>query len=434
MTTTLQPDAHEHAGVRRRWVLLIPAILVIYIIAYIDRVNISFAISHLKDELEITSAQAGFAAGIFFIGYLLLQVPGGYLAQRWSAKRLLIILLTLWGLLAAGCGLVQSYEQLLTLRFFLGVVEGAVQPALMVLLTRWFPVRERGRAFSLFIMHNPIAVIIAAPLSGFILSIGGWRELFIIEGLGGLVIGLLVWTLLAADSPEQARWLSSSERREIAILKQQDPVVASTSVPSAALRSGAVWVLAAAAMFVWLGFYGLQLWLPSLLRSSFTGELTIGLVAAIPPICAAVAIWLNGRGADRDQRYALRVMTPLVLGGLILITSTFVTADHRWLIVAALALATACQLSFFGPFWSLASQRVPAVAVGVGYGIINGIGNLGGLLGPYVGGWLEDVTGSLRLSSMLFGGSVIFAGLIVGTVFARKSAKTAVPASTRLSA
>ena len=409
---------------RRRWVLLVPAILVIYIIAYIDRVNISFAISHLQDDLGINSAQAGFAAGIFFIGYLLLQVPGGYLAQRWSAKKLIIILLVAWGVLATACGLIHSYGALLLLRFLLGVVEGAVQPALMVLITRWFPPQERGRAFALFIMHNPIAVIIAGPLSGAILTLSGWRALFIIEGLGGLVVGLLVWILIAADRPEQARWISPAEMREIAELKGEQPA-AVASQPLAALRSPAVWLLAIAALFVWLGFYGLQLWLPTLLKKSFTGDLAIGLVSVIPPLVAAAAIWINGRGADKDRQYAIRVMVPLVIGGVVLIFSTMITGEQRVLLVGALAVATACQLSFFGPFWSLASLRVPAAAVGVGYGIINGIGNLGGLLGPYLGGWLRDSTGSLLVSSALFGSSVILAGLIVSSFHLRKATSPA---------
>ena len=143
-------------------------------------------------------------------------------------------------------------------------------------------------------------------------------------------------------------------------------------------------------MLVWLGFYGLQLWLPTLLKTVFKGELTVGLVAAIPPICAAAAIWINGRGADRDGRYNVRVAVPLIVGGVILATSTLITANQPWLVVLALAAATACQLSFFGPYWTMNSTLVRPEAVGAGFGIINGIGNLGGLLGPYVGGWIQD--------------------------------------------
>lgn len=409
-TTTL-----SEPRVGKRWTRLIPAVLVIYIIAYIDRVNISFGLGAMSEELNLSGGQAGFAAGIFFIGYLILQVPGGWLAQRWSVKKLIFILLVLWGLLATASGFVQNFEQLLAVRFSLGVVEGAVQPALLVLISRWFPVKERGRAFSLFIMHNPIAVIIAGPLSGLILSTGGWRELFIIEGIAGVVIGLVVWGLIAADSPKAARWLPADELREIETLKANDPVIPESSDWRAAVTSSVVWRLAFASLLLWLGFYGLQLWLPSLLKETFTDELTIGFVSALPPICAAIAIWFNGRGSDKDGRYPLRVMVPLIIGGIVLVLSTFITKDTAWLIVAALCLATACQLSFFGPFWSLASQRVPLAAVGIGFGIINGVGNLGGLIGPYLGGYLKDVTGNLTLSSGIFGIAVVLSGLIVGS-------------------
>lgn len=411
-------------GLGRRWSVLIPTILVIYIIAYLDRVNIGFGMSDLQDDLGLDGAQAGFAAGVFFIGYVILQVPGGWLAQRWSAKKLIFVLLLLWGLLAAASGLAQNYLQLVFIRFLLGVVEGAVQPALMVLISRWFPAKERGRAFSLFIMHNPIASIIAGPLSGLILMSGGWRELFIIEGIAGLIIGLVVWGIVAADSPATARWLPRRERDEIERLKAADPVIPVVSDWRAAVKAPIVWRLAFASMLIWLGFYGLQLWLPSLLKQSFSGALTIGLIAALPPIGAGIAIWLNGRGADKDGRYTLRIMVPLLIGGVVLILSTFVTKDQPWLVVLGLVVATACQLSFFGPFWSLASQRVPIAAVGVGFGIINGIGNLGGLLGPYLGGYLKDVTGNLTISAAFFGVAVIIAGLILGTIGKHKAPAT----------
>ncbi|HEY9290930.1 MAG TPA: MFS transporter [Microlunatus sp.] len=406
----------SRAGLGRRWSRLIPAILIIYVIAYIDRVNIGFALPSLSKELGLSGSQAGFAAGIFFIGYLFLQVPGGWLAQRWSAKRLVTILLIVWGLLAITTGFVQSYGQLLTVRFLLGLVEGAVQPAIMVMISRWFPAAERGRAFSLFIMHNPIAVIIAGPLSGLILSATGWREMFWIEGVAGLAIGVTVWALIAADSPSSARWLSADEREEIADLRAQDSTEVVQPNGWLALRTPVVWRLAIAGLLLWLGFYGLQLWLPSLLKETFTSDLTVGLVSALPPIAAAIAIWLNGRGADKDRRYTVRVMVPLIIGGLVLAASTLITGDQPVLIVAAMCVATACQLSFFGPFWSLAALRVPAAAMGVGFGLINGIGNLGGALGPYLGGALKDATGSLTISAAAFGLAVILAGLIVGTM------------------
>lgn len=401
-------------SLKRRWKILIPAIITIYIIAYIDRVNVSFAIDGIKESLQIDAGQAGFAAGIFFIGYLILQVPGGYLAQRWSARKVIFVLMVGWGLSAILAGFVQSYGQLLAARFMLGLFEGGVQPALMVLINRWFSREEKGRAFSMFIMHNPIATIITGPFAGLILLYGNWRELFIIQGALPLVIGLGLWWYLAADNPDDARWINQAEKDEIRMLKEKEgelkPVAADWKQ---AVTSRYVWYLALLGMFVWLGFYGLQIWLPTLLKKSFEGSLTIGLVTAIPPVCAAVAIWFNGRGADRDRKYTLRVAVPLLAGGVILALSSMVTGAQPWLVVVALAAATACQLSFFAPYWTINSTLVPAAAVGAGFGIINGLGNLGGLLGPYIGGWLQVVTGgSLVASTIFFGASVFIAGLM----------------------
>lgn len=173
-----------------------------------------------------------------------------------------------------------------------------------------------------------------------------------------------------------------------------------------------MWTLALLGFLVWFGFYGLQMWLPTLLKQSFTTDWEVGLVSAIPPVVTGFAIWFNGRGADRDKRYNLRVAIPLMLGGVILACSTLVTADMRWLIVAVYSIATACQLCFFGSYWTMNSLLIRPAAVGAGFGIINGIGNLGGFVGPYVGGWVKDTTDSLPASTAIFGGAVVLAGVI----------------------
>lgn len=417
MSQTLQVQEIQDAAVRtgrkinKRWTILIPVIMFIYIIAYIDRVNIGFGMTHITEALNMTSAQAGFASGIFFVGYLILQVPGGYLAQKWSAKRVVAILMVLWGLCAVAEGLIHSYEQLVAVRFMLGVFEGGVQPALMVLINRWFSLSEKGRANSLFIMHNPIATIITGPFAGLLLSMGDWRLLFIIQGLLPL-LGVVIWWILAADRPQDAQWCTEEETQLIAAKHREEERPAVASDWRDAVRSPYVWILALLGFLVWFGFYGLQMWLPSLLKQSFTTDWEVGLVSMIPPVVTAAAIYFNGRGADRDGRYNLRIAVPLILGGIILACSTLVTAEMRWVIVIVYALATACQLSFFGSYWTVNSVLLKPSAVGAGFGIINGIGNLGGFLGPYVGGWVKDTTGSLPLSTAVFGSAVVLAGII----------------------
>lgn len=411
MTAETMPAKEPVKHHNRRWTILIPVIMFIYIIAYMDRVNIGFGMTQIREALNMNATQAGLASGIFFIGYLILQVPGGHLAQKWSAKKLVALLMALWGLCAIGEGLVHSYGQLVVFRFLLGLFEGGVQPALMVLINRWFPLSEKTRANSMFIMHNPIATLITGPFAGLLLSMGDWRLLFIIQGLLPF-LGLAIWWALSADRMEDATWCAPGERELVAAKKAAEDPAPVASDWHQAVHSPYVWTLALLGFLVWFGFYGLQMWLPTLLKQSFTTDWEVGLVSTIPPVVTGFAIWFNGRGADRDKRYNLRVAIPLMLGGVILACSTLVTADMRWLIMAVYSIATACQLCFFGSYWTMNSLLIRPAAVGAGFGIINGIGNLGGFVGPYVGGWVKDTTGSLPASTAIFGGAVVLAGVI----------------------
>ncbi|MDD7465791.1 MAG: MFS transporter [Actinomycetaceae bacterium] len=406
---TVSSESARHLN--RRWLILIPVIMFIYIIAYMDRVNIGFGLTQIREALQMNASQAGLASGIFFIGYLILQIPGGYFAQKWSAKKVVAVLMLLWGICAVAEGLVHNYEQLLWARFMLGVFEGGVQPALMVMINRWFSLSEKTRANSLFIMHNPIATIITGPFAGLLLSFGDWRMLFIIQGLLPF-LGIAIWWILSADVPQDAKWATKEEVELIDAKRQaEEPAPVQTSWKEAVF-SPYTWILGLLGFLVWFGFYGLQMWLPTLLKESFTSDWEVGLVSVIPPIVTAIAIYVNGRGADRDHRYNLRVAVPLILGGIVLACSTFVTADMRWLVVAIYSVAVACQLSFFGSYWTINSILLTPAAVGTGFGIINGVGNFGGFLGPYVGGWITDATGSLPLATAIFGGAVVAAGLI----------------------
>ena len=196
---------------QERWLRIIPTAFVMYTIAYIDRTNISMALPSMSRELHMTPTQAGNAAGIFFWGYLLLQIPGGYLAERWSAKRFVSVLLVAWGICSVACGLVHTARQFWVMRLLLGVTEGGVWPATLVLLAHWFPRAERARANGYWMLCQPAAVILASPLSGWILGHWDWRVLLISEGALPFV-WLVVWWRFIDDHPHQARWISAAER------------------------------------------------------------------------------------------------------------------------------------------------------------------------------------------------------------------------------
>src|SRR3954449_48567 len=199
---------------RSRWVRLIPIAIIVYIISFMDRTNIGFALDGLSKDLHIDAAEQGLAAGVFFIGYLTLQIPGGHLAEHWSAKKFVGIMIFVWGVLAVGLGFVQTFPQLLIVRFFLGVAEAGIWPAILVMIAHWFPAKERARAYGFWIMNIAIASMITAPLSGWILSFSDWRMLFLVEGVIPFVIAPL-WFWLVSDWPRDAKWCGRDEREYI---------------------------------------------------------------------------------------------------------------------------------------------------------------------------------------------------------------------------
>ncbi len=212
-----------------RWLRIIPVALLMYTISFINRTNISLALPAISRDLQLTPSQAGQVAGIFFWGYLLLQIPGGYIAERWSAKWLISIMLVAWGVCAIGCGLAQNWHQLMAMRLLLGVAEGSAYPATLVLLSHWFPRHERARANAFWNLCLPLAVIVSSPLSGWILDQWNWRVMLVASGLVPFV-WLVVWIIFIADRPAEAKWISPQEREylEATLAVENQAVIAAS--------------------------------------------------------------------------------------------------------------------------------------------------------------------------------------------------------------
>ena len=416
--------AGSGAGVgTARWTRLIPVAIVVYIISFMDRTNIGFAFAGLGTDLGIDKAQQGLAGGIFFIGYLFLQIPGGHLAERWSAKKFVGIMILAWGVFAILSGFVQNFGQLLLVRFLLGVAEGGIWPAILVLISHWFPARERARAYGVWMMNIAISSIITAPLSGWILSWSDWRMLFFVEGVFPFLIAAPLWWFLVEDRPADAKWLSRPEREYIETALAQDEADA----PPAAgfrdvLRSSVVWRLVVVYFLIQVGFYGLNLWLPHLVTTITGGSHTlVGLVTAIPYIFAIVGLYLNARAADRDGRYAFHVMLSMVIAAIALVASIML-GDIPWLSILLISFAMAGALAYDGPFWASASRAMPVALAGAAMGLINALGNLGGFVGPYVGGYLQDLSGGSFLStSVVLAVAMLVAGLVMLTLRGRSN-------------
>jgi MFS family permease len=401
---------------RARWTRLIPIAIVVYIISFMDRTNIGFALDGLQHDLGIDKAQQGLAAGVFFIGYLTLQIPGGHLAEHWSAKKFVGIMILIWGCLAILMGFVQSFAELLVVRFFLGVAEAGIWPAILVLISHWFPAAERARAYGYWIMNIAIASIITAPLSGWILTFGDWRWLFVIEGAFPFVIAAPLWWLLVADRPSEASWCTQEERDYIEEGLAQDRALAPQEHRGLrdVVTSDVVWRLTAVYFLIQIGFYGLNTWLPHVVGVITGGAIwQVGLVTAIPYIVAIFGLWFNARAADRSGRYSRQVFVSMLIGAVTLVISVWLGTSTPILAIALISVAVGGALAYDGPFWASASRAMPVALAGAAMGFINAIGNLGGFVGPYVGGALQDASGSFFTTSIFLAVCLFAAGLVM---------------------
>ena len=298
---------------RQRWLRIIPPILITCIISYMDRVNIAFAMPGGMDaDLGISATMAGLAGGIFFIGYLFLQVPGGKIAVHGSGKKFIGWSLVAWAVISVLTGIVTSQYQLLVLRFLLGVAEGGMLPVVLTMISNWFPDAERGRANAIVIMFVPIAGIITAPLSGWIITALDWRWLFIIEGLMSVVV-LVLWAFTVYDRPQEARWISEAEKNYLMqTLAAEQKAIAGKEVKNASL--GAVlsdktmWQLIALNFFYQTGDYGYTLWLPTILKNLTGANMaSVGVLAILPFVATLAGIYIISLFSDRSGKRRLWV-------------------------------------------------------------------------------------------------------------------------------
>lgn len=411
---------------RTRWFRLIPVAMIVYIISFMDRTNIGYAFAGIGAEFHVDKAAQGTAGGIFFIGYVLLQIPGGWLAEHWSAKKFVAVMIVCWGVAAVLCGAVNNYQQLLLARFFLGVAEGGIWPAVLVLISHWFPVRERARAYSFWMANLAISSIITQPLSGWIVQATDWRALFYIEGALPFLIALPLWLLFIKDTPRDAPWCPPEERAYIEESLARDHANEPPHAPfSAIFRSAMVWRLVVVYFLIQIGFYGLNMWLPTLLKTlTSAGFGAVGLIASLPYLCAIGLMWANGVMADRNGRYSRHVLMSMVLASVSLVLSVLIGQAMLGLSVLFICLAVGGALSYDGPFWAAGSRALPPVIVGAAMGLINALGNLGGYVGPTVGGYLQQVTGGFLGTALLLSGSLLLAGLVMLTVRTRPAPQT----------
>lgn len=398
----------------KRWYYVIPVAAVMYMLAYLDRNNVSVILPFMNGEIQMNASDKGLAAGIFFVGYMFLQIPAAVLAERWSAKKTVLILMIAWSLMAVWCGLVHSRVEFLAARFMLGFFEGGVWPSVLVLLASWFPLKERARANALWMCCLPLSSIIMAPLSGVLLQYMSWRWVFIIEALPPL-LWAIVWWFVVADSPKTAKWVSTEERtyveQTLAADEAAKPVSTRTSSYAGALKDPRA-LLLIVIYFCWMsGFYGFSLWLPTVLKQLTNGSSAlVGWLTAIPYLFALVAMIVVSRWSDRTQNRKLAVAIPLLIGVVAMVAGQFINSPVINIIL--LCIVAMGVYAPYGPFWAIPAGYLPLHVLAFAMGLINALGNLGGFLGPYAIGALTEATGSDRAGYFLLAGILVLGALL----------------------
>ena len=398
-----------------RWLRIITPVLIACIISFMDRVNISFALpGGMEADLGITSQMAGVASGIFFIGYLFLQIPGGRIAVNGSGKRFIAWSLVAWAIVSVATGFVTHEYQLLVLRFILGVSEGGMLPVVLTMVSNWFPEKELGRANAFVMMFAPLGGMLTAPVSGAIIAALDWRWLFIIEGLLSLVV-LAVWWFMISDRPEEARWLPQAEREYLVktLAAERAAKLAEAPVSKAPVkdvfRNPGLMKLVILNFFYQTGDYGYTLWLPTILKGLTGGNMaSVGFLAVLPFVATLAGIYVISLFSDRSGKRRLWVRFSLYCFAAALIASV-VLREH---VVAAYIALVIC--GFFlkaaaSPFWSMPGRIAAPEVAGSARGVINGLGNLGGFCGPYLVGVMIYLYGQ-NVAVCALAGSLLIAG------------------------
>jgi MFS family permease len=395
-----------------RWTRIIPVALIMYTIAFIDRTNISLALPHISHDLHLDPQQAGTVAGIFFWGYLALQIPGGHLAKHWSPKKFIAVLLVAWSLFAIGCGFARTYHELLLLRLLLGVAESGVFPATLILLSHWFSRTERARANAMWLLCLPGAVILASPFSGWMLDHWGWRAMLIAEGTLPLV-WLAIWLAFIQDHPADARWLPQTER---------DSLVATLSAESASLERSEnvpyfrallrpqVLVLSAVYFCFVSGQMGLLFWLPSATEHfKKLSSLHAGIMYTFPFIFGALTLLVVARRSDQTGERRKYVAATMALGGSFILLAVAVIPHSLLLAFGFIILSGVGAYGPMAPFWAIPTETLPAKTVGFVMGFVNAVGNLGAYFAPLIVGHLNKTTGNF-LSGFAYLGAITVVG------------------------
>jgi ACS family tartrate transporter-like MFS transporter len=413
------PSFERQVVARVSWRLL-PFLSLLYIVACIDRINVGVARLQMPRDVPLDPGTYGFAAGLFFVGYFLFQVPSNLVLQRVGVRPWIACIMVLWGFISSAHGLVKGVHSFCVMRFLLGVTEAGFFPGILFYLTQWFRARDRARAVALFMTAGALAGVIGNPLSGALLrldglsGVKGWQWLFFLEGIPAVLLGILVLRTLP-DRPARARWLHPKEREWLdAELEMERTRKERLSRPSfgAALSNGRVWLLCLVAFLTSSCGNALDLWLPEILRRQVGGsEFQVSLLAAVPYVAAALIMVVVAVHSDRTRERRWHVALPAFLAVVGFLLS--VRTANPLLSLAAFSCARAGLSAGLAPFWTFPGNLLSGSAAAGGVALINSVGNLGGLLAPWFIGRLSSASGSFSGGLLLLATSCLGIGIVI---------------------
>lgn len=400
---------------------LIPFLCFCYLTAYLDRINVGFAKLQMVEDLHFSETAFGLGAGLFFVGYILFEVPSNLMLEKIGARIWIARIMISWGLLSTCTLLVTTPEQFYILRFLLGAAEAGFLPGVLYYLTQWFPSQRRGRVIALFMIGLPLSSIVGGPLSGWIMihfdqlhGLRGWQWLFLLEGLPTILLGILTLRVLPS-SYRQANWLNEQEKTQIALALKQDEAESGHSHHR--FREGffnlKVWMLGGIDFSILLSAYALGFWMPTLIRQAGVADpFHIGLLTALPSLAALLGMLVIGASSDRHRERRWHIIIPFVIGAIAMATSTFF-ADNVIATVLLFAIAQATIIGAVPVFFSLPATFLTGTAAATGFALACSLANIAGLVSNSLMGFALDLTGSSAGALWFFAACLLASSLLV---------------------
>ncbi|MGE3477313.1 MAG: MFS transporter [Rhodospirillaceae bacterium] len=405
------------AALRKASIRLLPFLALLYFLAFLDRVNVSFAALSMNQDLGLSPFIYGLGAGIFFLSYVLFEVPSNLILHKVGARKWIARIMITWGLVSAGTAFITGPNSFIAARLLLGLAEAGFFPGIILYLTYWYPAEVRGKIIGAFMLAIPLSTVVGAPISTALLDLSvfglkGWQTLFLLEGLPSVLMGVITFFYLP-DRPANAAWLTESERTAIASrLAAEERRTDREHSLKAVLAAPRLWLLGFVYFCIVLALYGLNFWTPLMVKSlSGLSNQDVGWLTAAPNLVAAIAMYVWGRWSDKTGKRRTFFLIPCIVGAAGFAVSVLFPSPVSGIV--AIYLGTICVYLCAPIFWTLPTSMLAGTAAAGGIAVINSVGNVSGYLGPFLLGALQEQTGNYIGGFICLGASLLFAGALV---------------------